>query len=78
MDRAALRLNPGVEPYSCSRCPTQEHLNVRTGYALSRRSLCEADVDGWLRGSKVAGVKVCVVGPPPITSLRAQNKMSAV
>ena len=78
MDRAAFRLIPGVEPHSCSRRPTQEHLNVRTVYVLSRPSLCEVDVDGRLRASKVARVKVCVVWPPPITSLRARNKMSAV
>ena len=58
--------------------PTQEHLNVRTVYVLSRLSLCEVDVDGWLRGSKVARVKVCVVWLLPITSLGARNKMSAV
>lgn len=53
-------------------------LSVRTVYMLSSLCLCGVDVDGWLRGSKVARVKVCVVWPPPITRLRARNKMSAV
>lgn len=28
LDWAAFRLSPGVEPYSCSHCPTQEHFKA--------------------------------------------------
>lgn len=63
-----------IEPRSCSRCQTQGHLNVRTVHVLSRPSLCEVDVDEWLRGSKVACVRVCVVWLLPIRSLRAQKQ----
>lgn len=78
VDRAASSLIPGVKPYLCSLYLTQDLSSIKTVRVLSGPSLCEVDVDGWLRGSKVARVKVCTVWPPAITNLRARNKMSAV
>lgn len=72
--RGSLHCAPCIEPQSCSRCQTQGHLNVRTVHVLSGPSLCEVDVDGWLRGSKVACVRVCVVWPPPIRNLWTQKQ----
>lgn len=74
LDRVALGLIPCVESHSCRQCQTREHLNVGTVRVLSGPSLCEVDVDGWLRGSKVACVRVCVVWPPPIRSLRVRKQ----
>lgn len=77
---AVLALIPGVGSHRCSRVRTQEHLKRQNSVrVVGARPVCEPDVDGRLRGSKVARVKVCAVWPPPITSLAApRNKMSAV
>ena len=79
MGGAVRGLIPDVEPCSRSSRPNTGAFNVGTVCGLSGPSLCEVDADGWLRGSKVACVKGCVVWPPPITTLGApRNKMSAV
>lgn len=66
---------PGVEPHRCPRCPnTCAFKGQNSACVVEAQPVCEVDVDVWLRGSKVARVKVCVVWPPPNTSHRARKQ----